>query len=201
MTKTDWTVDQVGCANNSLVFNKLWQTISHILKTEGNTLMTGGVEAVSRLILAQLVHVHGMRPSEADLSLLRGLEPLIPQLAAVQTKITCLADIERRVAEDVKQSGKPGPRVVTIGTHTRQILEALSLGRGFAGGTLDLPSGQTIIIRIHHAEQYLSVERVPEEKEQITALIHPSHKTGIEDHYPFGSAGRCTVCGLSWRSG
>jgi hypothetical protein len=67
-------------------------------------------------------------------------------------------------------------------------------GRGiFTGGNLDTASGQKILIRLREEEQYLSVERIPEEKEESTTLIHPSHKTGIEDHYPFGSAGHCTL--------
>ena len=57
----DWTVKD-GCANSSDEFERLTREIARLIRDQAHQLLHGNTEAASRLILAQLAHVHGLAP-------------------------------------------------------------------------------------------------------------------------------------------
>lgn len=64
----DWT-EKDGRANASDKFNELSDFITRTILESGNTIVAGRVEVVSRLIVAQLAHVHGLAPMDPALEL------------------------------------------------------------------------------------------------------------------------------------
>lgn len=61
----DWT-SKDGNANSSDAYLAICDRVSQLITNSAATLMTGGVNIVARLIVAQLAHTYGMTPKEAE---------------------------------------------------------------------------------------------------------------------------------------
>ncbi len=59
----DWTRGADGRANNSERFNELVGAVDILIRSEGGLIVSGQSERVALLIMAQLAHVHGLRPA------------------------------------------------------------------------------------------------------------------------------------------
>ena len=58
----DWTVKD-GRVNNSDQFEDLVKHVDELIRGQAHDLIAGRSEAVARLIMAQLAHVHGLTPA------------------------------------------------------------------------------------------------------------------------------------------
>jgi hypothetical protein len=61
----DWT-EFNGWANSSPLFLELTAVVAQLIKNDAHHLLNGRADLTARLIIAQLVHVYGLRPSETD---------------------------------------------------------------------------------------------------------------------------------------
>lgn len=69
----DWTVDPVTKrCNSSPEFLRLTAAVERLIRDSAHTLIAGRADNVAGLIMAQLAHVHGMRPKEIPVSTRRG---------------------------------------------------------------------------------------------------------------------------------
>lgn len=61
--QTDWTVSLVsGRSNDSEEFHRLCKIVEDLIRNSAFDIVNGRSDRVAALILAQLAHVHGMRP-------------------------------------------------------------------------------------------------------------------------------------------
>lgn len=61
----DWTVDERGRTNSSPKFLELCDAVEKLIREDAHCLINGGADRTARLIIAQLAHIHGMRPPDA----------------------------------------------------------------------------------------------------------------------------------------
>jgi len=62
----DWTADpQTGRSNSSPLFLELVTEVERIIRSGADTIVSGRADTTARVIVAQLAHVHGMRPHPA----------------------------------------------------------------------------------------------------------------------------------------
>lgn len=59
----DWTYDKNGNSNSSEEFKKLCDEVERLIRSDAHSLISGNVASTARLIVAQLAHVHGLRPN------------------------------------------------------------------------------------------------------------------------------------------
>lgn len=70
MAKLDWTVDpKTGCSNSSPEFGRLCSEVERIIRSDARMLMAGRADSTAGLIMAQLAHEHGLKPSKRRASL------------------------------------------------------------------------------------------------------------------------------------
>lgn len=62
MATTDWTCDAEGRANASAAFDRVVEAVTGLLRSHR---LGGSVEDTARLIVAQLAHVHRLKPEDA----------------------------------------------------------------------------------------------------------------------------------------
>lgn len=61
----DWTVDPIsGCANSSRAYVELCGHIERLIRGDASNLIAGQAGRTAGLIMAQLAHVHGLRPTK-----------------------------------------------------------------------------------------------------------------------------------------
>lgn len=60
----DWTRNSDGRSNSSNRFLFLVSEVERLIRNSAHDIVGGHIESVARLIMAQLAHKHGMRPSE-----------------------------------------------------------------------------------------------------------------------------------------
>lgn len=64
--KIDWTIDtRTGRSNSSPTFNRLRSEIEQIIRGDARSLIAGRAQDTAGLIMAQLAHVHGLRPGKS----------------------------------------------------------------------------------------------------------------------------------------
>lgn len=62
--KSDWTMDpKTGRTNSSVRFEGLCDEVEDLIRGGAHSLIAGQAGNVARLIMAQLAHVHGLRPA------------------------------------------------------------------------------------------------------------------------------------------
>lgn len=64
MRPRDWTQDETGRSNSSRTFVRLQGEIARLIKADAHALLAGRADVTAGLILAQLAHVHGLRPGK-----------------------------------------------------------------------------------------------------------------------------------------
>lgn len=65
--EVDWTADPTsGASNSSQEFLQLEQEIGRLIRNSAHDIVCGKTDAVGRLILAQLAHVHGLAPTRTS---------------------------------------------------------------------------------------------------------------------------------------
>ena len=63
MSELDWTISPVdGKSNSSPAFEELVITVEELIRHSAHSLLAGRADTVARLIVAQLAHVHHMKP-------------------------------------------------------------------------------------------------------------------------------------------
>jgi transcriptional regulator with XRE-family HTH domain len=60
----DWTVGADGRSNSSAAFVALRDAVERIIRDDSHTLISGRAGSTAGLIMAQLAHVHGLRPAD-----------------------------------------------------------------------------------------------------------------------------------------
>lgn len=66
-SENDWTMDpETGRTNSSREFLSLCDTVERIIRSDAYMLINNGPAATARLIVAQLAHVHGLRPGKNE---------------------------------------------------------------------------------------------------------------------------------------
>lgn len=60
----NWTTDATGLDNSSEAFRTTVSIVAGIIRGQAHALISGDVENVARLVVAQLAHVHGFAPKE-----------------------------------------------------------------------------------------------------------------------------------------
>ena len=63
MVKADWTRNKAGRSNSSEAFEFLVDEIERLIRNDARTLIAGYAGNTARLIVAQLAHVHGLKPT------------------------------------------------------------------------------------------------------------------------------------------
>lgn len=59
----DWTVDvKTGRSNSSKKFMELCGEVERLILSSGHALLNGQTSQTARLIMAQLAHLHGLKP-------------------------------------------------------------------------------------------------------------------------------------------
>ncbi len=58
----DWTRNRHGTANSSADYLLLVDAVERLIRSSAHSLIAGRAGQVAGLIVAQLAHVHGMRP-------------------------------------------------------------------------------------------------------------------------------------------
>ena len=61
----DWTAAD-GRTNSSDAFNRIVDHVERIIRNSAHDLMSGRADTTAAVIVAQLAHVHGMRPTTSD---------------------------------------------------------------------------------------------------------------------------------------
>lgn len=59
----DWTKNAEGTSNSSPLYLRLVATVTQMIRDDGHNLLGGHAERTAGLILAKLVHVHGLAPA------------------------------------------------------------------------------------------------------------------------------------------
>lgn len=62
----DWTMSEEGRANSSPEFLHLCDEVERLIRGSAHALISGDAGSVSRLILAQLAHVHQLAPRATE---------------------------------------------------------------------------------------------------------------------------------------
>lgn len=62
--KRDWTWDRKGRSNASPEFKRICDEVERLIRNDAFALISGNAGATARLIVAQLAHVHGMKPAK-----------------------------------------------------------------------------------------------------------------------------------------
>lgn len=65
MLKHDWTA-ALGRSNTSEEFKALCAEVERLIRDDAHTLVAGHAERTAGLIMAQLAHVHHLRPATPD---------------------------------------------------------------------------------------------------------------------------------------
>lgn len=60
---SDWTKSADGHANSAPEFLRLVDEVARLIRGQAHALIQGDTESVSRLVLAQLAHKHGLSPA------------------------------------------------------------------------------------------------------------------------------------------
>jgi hypothetical protein len=61
--KTDWTVDpKTGRSNSSKQYQEMCRHVEALIRGDSFSLLAGRADKTAGLIMAQLAHVHGLRP-------------------------------------------------------------------------------------------------------------------------------------------
>jgi hypothetical protein len=61
--KRDWTWNERGQSNSSPIFEKLCGEVERLIRSDAHSLINGNAGSTARLIMAQLAHVHGLKPT------------------------------------------------------------------------------------------------------------------------------------------
>lgn len=64
MNEADWTVAEDGRSNSSELFVELCRQVERLIRGDASMIVAGRADATACLIMAQLAHVHGLRPAE-----------------------------------------------------------------------------------------------------------------------------------------
>ena len=63
--KIDWTIDRrTGCSNSSPLYNLMCAEVERLIRGDARSLIAGRAQDTAGLIMAQLAHVHGLRPGK-----------------------------------------------------------------------------------------------------------------------------------------
>lgn len=63
--RKDWTVDpKTGRSNSSKRYKEICKHVERLIRNEAFSLIAGRADNTARLIVAQLAHVHGMKPKD-----------------------------------------------------------------------------------------------------------------------------------------
>jgi hypothetical protein len=73
--KPDWTRDDTGRSNSSILFNDIVDDVVRMIRNEGASLIMGYTHGVARGIVARIAHVHGLAP-----------QPKKPFTAAIESR-------------------------------------------------------------------------------------------------------------------
>lgn len=66
LLRRDWTTAPDGRVNSSPEFLRLVAEVERLIKGSAHSLLNGRADQTARLILAQLAHVHGLRPGRLE---------------------------------------------------------------------------------------------------------------------------------------
>jgi phosphotransacetylase len=61
----DWTTTEKGVVNASERYLEIVAAVESLIRGDAHALISGNVNKTARLIVSQLAHVHGLRPTDA----------------------------------------------------------------------------------------------------------------------------------------